>query len=205
MSQDTLTDSQVGTFLSALGNYRVRRIQQVANVGPSDGITGEHLLALGLRESHGKNIEGGAKLVDGRWVKEDDPNRMDVGVFQISRIYHKPELALMPGVKVGTWTPIVEGRTAADGGYCPRFEDSLRYILPEMHEAQAYASDHGVADADLARFAIAAHNGGIGGALKGYREGNVDKYTTMGDYSAWVVATKKQVVRWLLKHPNWKV
>ena len=32
----------------------------------------------------------------------------------------------------------------------------------------------------------------------------VDKYTTGGDYSAWVIRHRSLVQRWLNDHPNWK-
>lgn len=199
-----LTDSQIGDRLTQLGHYRVMRTQEVANQGLPDGISGSLILALGLRETGLTNVEGGAELVNGVWVPQSDPNKKDVGVFQISRLYHKASLALMPGVKIGTWTPVVNGKSAANGGYCPRFEDSLQYVVKSMHEAQAYGGDHDVKEADLPRFAVAAHNGGMGGALQGYRVGNVDKYTTGGDYSAWCLYHKTGINHWLAEHPNWR-
>lgn len=198
------TDTQVADALKQLGRYRVMRVQVVAGEGDPDGISGATLLALGLRETGLHNIEGGAKLEDGLWVPETDPARKDVGVFQISRRYHADALALMPGVQAGTWAPVIERRTAAHGGYCPRFENSLRYTLSEIHEAQAYAEDHGVKAADLARFAVAAHNAGTAGALNGYRAGDVDKQTTGGDYSTWVLRHRTLINQWLGAHPNWR-
>jgi hypothetical protein len=206
MPQEKLTDTQVGKFLADLGNYRVKRAQQAALLGPSDGISGALLLAIGLKETHLKNIEGGAKKdATGKWVPEDDPTRMDVGWLQISRRFHPLNLAAMAGVRAGTWTPTVAGKTANDGGFCPLFEDSLQFTLSELRDAQDYGRAHGVKDADLVAFAIASHNAGLGGALKGYREGDVDKYTALGDYSSWILSTRTQVNRWLANHPNWTV
>lgn len=201
MSNFTL--DQVGSALKNLGNYRVRRAQVVALEGRPDGISGSLLLSLGLRETRLQNIEGGAKLVNGKWVPEDDPRRMDVGIFQISRRFHLSSLKLMPGVRAGTWSPVILGQTAADAGHCPRFEDSLRYTLNAMHEAMAFGEEKGVKQDDLPRFAVAAHNGGWQGALDGYRAGNVDKYTTEGNYSAWVIYHRRLVNKWLLDHPKW--
>jgi hypothetical protein len=131
---------------------------------------------------------------------------MDVGVFQISRTYHKFNLDQMPGVKTGTWGPVVAGRTAGEGGFVPRYEESLRYTIEGLQEAAAFAIDKGVkSQADQVRFAVAAHNGGQGGALKGYREGDVDKYTTGKDYSAWVLRHRTLVNRWLGQHKGWRV
>jgi hypothetical protein len=199
------TQDQVGKALANLGNYRVKRAQEVANTGFPDGISGSLLLALGLRETNLKNLEGGLKLVGGEWVKQDDPTKMDVGWTQINRGFHAASLKLMPGVKAGTWTPTVDNKTANDAGFVPRFEEALMFTVNMMHESQAYGADHGVPDADLARFSVAAHNGGMGGALKGFREGNMDKYTTMGDYSGWVLRHRTLINRWLGQHPNWKV
>lgn len=214
------TDEQVGKALSRLGNYRVKRTQEVADAGNPDGIAGKHLLALGMGETLLQNILGGLKWVaspsgtqtrlgeKGNWVPLNplDPNEaklMDVGVFQISRRYHSASLARMPGVHAGTWGPVVASRSDI-GDLCPRFEDSLQFTLIGIHEAMAFGEDMGVKAADLPRFAVAAHNAGWAGALKGYREGNVDKYTALGDYSAQVWATAKQIDRWLYAHPNWR-
>lgn len=112
----------------------------------------------------------------------------------------------MPAVKEGTWGPVIDdGNTAYSFGYAPRFEQSLWFTLDNMHEAQAYAEDHGVPESELGRFAVAAHNGGIGGALQGWREGDVDKYTAGGDYSAWVARHATKIRAWLRDHPAWLV
>jgi hypothetical protein len=198
------TAEQVGDALSRLGHYRVVRAQEQAALDQADGIDGAHILALGLRETWGRNIEGGAKLEAGRWVLETDPARMDVGWLQISRRYHPQALAKMPGVAVKTWGPVIEGRTANDGGYVPRFTDALRFTVDELGASMAYGRTHGVDGADLARFAVAAHNAGAGGALRGYQAGDVDRNTAGGDYSRWVMDAYRHVVAWLRRHPNWR-
>ncbi len=198
-----LTIIQVGGFLRNLGHYRVVRTQIVGALGEPNGIGGSHYLALGLRETNLKNINGGAVWVDGHW-EEAPPYEQDTGVFQISRVHHPSDLKRMPAVKEGTWTPVIGGKTAFDPGYCPRFEESLQFLDFEFSEALAFADDYGVAPENRPRFAIAAHNGGKGGALRGWREGNVDKYTTGGDYSAWVLHHTSLVKRWLRQHPTWK-
>lgn len=191
------TSAQIDQAMRNLGNYRVRRVQALG------GRLGTYILALGLRETGLRNIEGGAKWdpVKGKWV----PSYDDTGWTQISRIYHKPELQQMPGVKSGTWTPLVAGKTAADLGYVPRFSDAANYTIREMNNAIAYAKSKGIpADGSQTRFAVAAHNAGIGGAWDGYKSGNVDKNTAMGDYSAWVMRHEKLIAKWLDSHPNWK-
>ena len=203
------TETQVDRALARLGNYRVRRAQIVANAGAPDGISGALLLALGLRETNGINEQGGAKRdpATGKWVSlgPGDADLMDVGALQISRQHHLSELRRLPAVKNHTWGPVIPGKTPADYGYVPRWTDALRFTLTEMHEAIAYAEDSGVHSGDLIRFAVAAHNAGKGGALSGYRAGDVDKYTANGDYSKWVLLARTEVNRWLGTHPNWKV
>jgi hypothetical protein len=202
----------ISKSLSTLGNYRVERTQYVAAQGPADGISGSLLLALTLRETWGRNIEGGAKWdeAQGKWValdpnNPDDAHRMDVGAFQINRGFHKDQLQKMPAVKVGTWTPVVPGKTPYDPGFVPRFEEQLQFAIKELRDAVSYARTNDVKGEDRVRFAIAAHNAGKAGALKGYREGDVDKYTAFGNYSADILAKRTEVNHWLNEHPHWKV
>lgn len=162
------------------------------------------MLALGLRETGLQNVNGGAILLNGEWVLPD-PQHRDDGVFQISRDHHPLFLKRMVAVEEGTWGPVIDGFTAYSAGYCPRFEDSLQFTVTMMHEAQAYADDHGVPQLELGRFAVAAHNAGVWGAIKGWREGDVDKYTTYGDYSEWVMFHRTAINLWLKDHPGWRV
>lgn len=200
---EQMTASAVGVALTRLGNYRVKH---AGELGAHYGVPQEVLLALGLRETSLKNIEGGAKWDDARgmWVKQTDPKLMDVGIFQISRHYHAGELAKMPGVRVGTWSPIVKGKTANDGGFVPRYEESSVFTCKEFVTTMGYAARNGVPSAQRLRFAVAAHNTGSGGALAGWRKGNVDLSTAGGDYSAWVLLHSVKIKSWLDAHPNWK-
>lgn len=201
MTVENLTQTQVGEALRRLGNYRVRRTQTVALEGAPDGISGSLVLALGLRETRLRNVNGGARLERGVWV----PSKDDRGVFQIASKYHAAELARMPGVAEGTWAPVIAGKSPADERYCPRFEDSLRFTLAAMHEAQALAEDHDVPVDERARFAVAAHNAGAGGALEGWLNGDVDENTTHGDYSAWVGHHAGIIRAWLREHDGWRI
>lgn len=194
------TTAQIDEAMRRLGHYRVVRAQEQAEK-VKDAIGGAVILAMGLRETWGRNIEGGAKQVDGRWVAETDPTRMDVGWLQISRRYNAEALKRMPGVKVKTWSPVVEGKSAYDAGYVPRYTDALVFTVDSMTGAYNYAVERGYKNP--LRFAVAAHNAGIGGAAAGYREGNVDKYTAGGDYSAWVMDARTKVRAWIKDHPNW--
>lgn len=201
-----LTETQVDRFLAQLGNYRVRRVQTVCNEGQPDGISGSLFLALGLRETLLQNIEGGAKLdiATGKWVAQDDPELMDVGVFQISRKFHIRDLELMLGVQDGTWAPVIGNRNAGDSGFVPRFEEALQYTLREFHENMAQLEEH-VPVRDLVQVAVAAHNAGVAGALHGYNMKDIDINTAGGDYSVWVLRHRTMVNHWLGQHPKWIV
>lgn len=199
-----MTAQQVGDALARLGNYRVVAAQVAAGEGPPDGIGGHHLLALGLRETGLRNIEGGAKWDGSKWVAQDDPTLMDVGCFQISRHHHSAWCEAQPGCPVGSWSAVTD-RSAYDRGYVPRFTPALSFTLSRMKDArQLAATTLGLGEQASVRFAIAAHNAGTGGATKGQREGNVDRYTAGGDYSAWVLEHAKLVKAWLEAHPNWQ-
>lgn len=200
------TSAQVQTALHNAGHYRVVQAQRVAGEGDPDGISGALLLALGIRETGLRNIQGGAKQVGSRWVAldEEDAHLMDVGALQISRRYHPDTLRRLPAVKAGTWGPVVAGKSPMDYGFVPQWTTALRFTIDEMREAIAFAHDHGIKGAAAVRFAVAAHNAGVGGALDGHRRGDVDRNTAHGDYSKWVLETRTAVNAWLGKHPNWK-
>lgn len=200
------SQQQVDAAIQHFGRYRTRRCQELANEGPPDGISGAHLIAMGLRETGLKNVRGGViRDSTGMWIKQPDYRQQDVGWVQISQKYHEEALSRMVGVAEGTWSPVLSGKTAASPKCCPRFTDSLRYTLDEMHESQQFADDFSVPDNMLAQFAVAAHNAGAGGALSGYRKGNMDLYTTGGDYSVWVYAHVKKVRDFFKRNPKYKV
>lgn len=199
MGMPFLSQAQVDADLKALGNWRVERTQIVG------GRLGVYELALAVRETHAHNIDGGAiwDKTSSKWVFAP----LDSGVFQISREHNSAALKTMvPCVKSGTWSPYIYDHTPAEAGYCPRFEEALQFTTHNMNDAVAMAVDHGVpADGSRTRFGLAAHNGGQGGALSGFREGDIDKYTTYGDYGSWCVHTAKQVESFLNRNPHWRV
>jgi hypothetical protein len=198
-----LTTFQLQDALHHFGAYRIHRVGEVlAGLENSRNVTQAQVLALGLRESFLRNVEGGAKMVDGRWVKQDDPKLMDVGPFQISRWWHRDALQKMPAVEVGTWKPVQVAHTAYDGGYAPQFEDSVNYAVNELVASVAWAKAQGIKKTDRVRLAIAAHNAGRGGALSGYRKGDVDLLTARQDYSAWVLRHAARVDQWLDAKPG---
>lgn len=201
------TDTQIDEAMANLGNYRVKRVQSAANEGPlSSEISGALLLSLGLRDTSLANIEGGVKqdAVTGKWIKQDSHMLMHVGVFQISRRHNALGLRRMLAVENDTWGPVVVDKTPVDLDFVPRFEEALQFTLTELREAMGLLDDM-VEPKDLLRTAIAAHNAGIEKAKQGYREGNIDRYTTMRDYSAWVLRHRIIVNRWLGRHPDWQI
>lgn len=186
----TLGLNAVGIALTKLGHYRVTAAQYVALEGPPDGISGSLLLALGLRESLLQNINNKAQT--------------DKGTFQITERYHSAFLKDQPGCLEHTWVS-VPGHSAMEDGYCPRYTPALNYALEMLQDHRNYAINLGITDEKAVRFAVAAYNAGIGGALAGYDAGNIDLKTTGGDYSAWVLEHRTLINRWLKDHPNWKI
>lgn len=186
-----LTPTQVGKRLANLGNYRVIQAQVVAAEGPSDGISGALLLSLGLRESQLQNINNAAET--------------DHGCFQISELYHLPWLQSQVGCREGQWVADAAHR-ADETGFCPRYTPALSYALDMVQKMSVYGRKrYGLLTAeDAVRFGVAAYNAGLGGAVKGLGAGDVDKFTTGGDYSSWVMATRLDVQHWLDQHPNWQ-
>lgn len=195
MMAEDFTQAQVGDALKGLDHFRVVAAQAAANEGPSDGIGGHHLLALGLRET-GFAWKSGKGNVN-------NPSDTDHGCFQISELYHLEFLQSQPGCPEGTWRA-VEGHTADETGYAPRFTPALSYALDFLQGSLRYAASKGVPEDERVAFAIASYNAGRGGAYQGWKEGDVDKYTTGGDYSAWVIRHSKYIYRWLKDHPNWR-
>ncbi len=190
------TATEVGKALSEFGNYRVLRSQELAH---GKVIPASVLMALGLRESGLKNICGGAILEDGKWVQ----SYSDRGCFQISDKIEPDWLKSVPGCLNGHWSPVGEV-SAFQPMHVPRFTDAAIETLrvAKLNYAQAKAA--GVKAEDLVRFCVAAHNAGFQGALKGYREGDVDLHTTHNDYSAWVMRESGVIHAWVLAHPNWR-
>lgn len=183
------TQTQVDDALKSLGNYRVRVAQEIALEGPPDAFSGALLLSLGLRETGLRNI--------------NNPADTDHGCFQISELFHAAWLTSQPGCPVGLWSA-QSGHVAVQDGYAPRYTPACSYALAILKDNWAYATAKGVDGESRLRFSLAAYNAGVGGALRGYREGDVDKYTTAGDYSAWVIAHRAKVNHFLNDHPNWR-
>jgi hypothetical protein len=189
MATDQYKQATVDRALRDLGNYRVLSAQHIAAEGPPDEFSGALLLSLGLRESLLKNV--------------NSPSGTDRGWAQINDHWHAEFLRSEPGCPVGSWQAQT-GKTAIEKGYCPRFTPACLYALDVLKDGANVARDHGVEKDQVIRFALAAYNAGTGGALKGFREGDFDKYTTGGDYGEWVLAHRRKVLVFLKEHPNWK-
>lgn len=180
---------QVDDALKALGNYRVRAAQAVALEGPADAFSGALLLSFGLRETGLRNVNG--------------PADVDHGCMQVSELFHAAWLSSQPGCPVGSWVA-VSGHTAVEDGYAPRYTPAVIYALQILKENWAFAVAKGVDEGSRLRFAVAAYNAGVGGALRGYREGDVDRYTTLQDYSSWVIEHRSKINHFLNDHPSWR-
>lgn len=195
---DLFTNTAVAKALKTMGRYRVAACVHYAAEGPPDDFGGHHLLALGLRESLGRNVLG-------------DHGRAR-GVFQIHDAHHYDFLRSQPGCPAGRldepmtveeWHA-VEGRFAIEPGFVPRFTPAMIYALDQLVRLRRWAIRDEVPKKEARLVALSAYNQGYGGALQAYRRGDVDAGTTGGDYSAWVMATAHQVYGWLQDHPNWK-
>jgi len=207
MGQPLATVSQIDVALRRLTQPRVHRTQELSIEFGRDKLPGSLVLSLGLRETWLRNILGGAKQVGGRWVgldPETDWAEMDAGALQISKRYHKDALLEMEGALSGTWA-LIEGANAYDKGFVPTFRDAVPFVLQEMADSLDFARAQEVPESMRQRFAVAAHNAGRGGALSGFRAGDIDRNTAGGDYSSWVLDANGKVQHWLEAHLNWKI
>lgn len=161
-----------------LGPYRTMVAHELATDGAPDAFSGALLLSLGLRESGLRNINNAAKT--------------DHGAFQINQVAHEAFLREQPGCPVGTWNPSPPHK-AIEPDFAPRFAPACSYALAMLKANYRYAT-HLIADPGMwLSFAIAAYNAGQGGAERGFHAGDIDKYTSGADYSAWVIRHRTKV------------
>lgn len=200
MSQPTYTQAELTPVFEHFGLYAAHRAQQLCAQHDGGWVPGATFIALGLRESGLRNVCGGAKLVNGVWV----PVKTDRGWLQISDTIapNRQFLASVLGCPDGSWIP-KRGFTALEPLRCPTFSAASNYTLKEFSRNKASAIASHVPSADVLRFCVAAHNAGFTGALRGYRLGDVDKFTTHGDYSANVMANAVAVAAWIASRPKW--
>lgn len=171
----------------ALDRFGAQRINQVQGTVKQTGKGRIHppvVLSVGLRETWLQNIVS--------------YNGDDRGVFQISALYHADFLKAHKGCRTGSYE--VSHPNAYDPGYVPTLPAGCEESLNILEENYGYGKKNGIKEGDLTRFAVAAYNAGQVNALKGYRAGHVDMYTTGGDYSADVMSRVPIVIRYLHAH-----
>lgn len=193
------TPAEINSALARLENYRVKHVQEL--LYPYKPIPASIMLALGFRESGLRNICGGAKKdpATGKWVKSFG----DRSYLQISDQYDGDFLKSVEGCPDGWWVPDAKkpAVSAFEPMHVPRFSPATLYVKDEMEKAYAVGVGHHVPDP--LRFAVAAHNAGVQGALDGLKAGDVDVNTAGGDYSAYVLKVAPMIHDWIVAHPNW--
>ncbi len=189
---------EIGNALAHLGNYRVMHVQEL--LYPYKPIPASVMLALGFRETGLKNVCGGAVWDGSKWVQSYG----DRGYLQITDKYNAAFLASVEGCNNGNWVPADPPVNALAAMHVPRFSPATLYVKDEMNRAVLFAAEHGVPLAQQLRFAVAAHNAGVSGAIDGWRNGNFDKNTAGGDYSSYVLRVAPMIHQWIAEHPNWQ-
>lgn len=189
--------------LRAVGSTRVKKVQVVARE-QNDLVSGPLLLAIMLRESGGRNVQGDQGHARGAFQIHDAFWREALESVRGCRMAATIPDADRPIIGKRMWVP-VPGRNAADPGYCPTIEDGARIavVILNGYVRQAQAANI-TAVSDLIAVAVAAYNCGFGAALKGYRAGAVDQGTTGRDYSKDCLLRRSEVSKWLRAHPNWQ-
>lgn len=180
-----ITERQLGQQLRALGTRRVDMVSDLAHEGENDGIGPSLLLALGSRETNMKNIVGDGGHGRG-WLQIDDR-------------FHHDFLAKHRGCESGSWNPTRP--SAAPRGLVPSLTAATIYAIRLLRSNTDFARNHGVPEDTVLRFAVAAYNAGAGGALKGFRAGDVDRHTTGRDYARDVFGRKAAIARILEREP----
>jgi hypothetical protein len=142
-------------------------------------IGGGLILAMGCRETWLRNIVG--DYGNGR------------GFMQIDHRWHAEWLDTVRGCRSGEWQPIYS--SALPAGRVPPLRPMTRYAIHLLHGNYAYAKQNDIPQGDLVPVIVAGFNCGVGYAVRGYREGNVDKYTAWGNYSRDVLRNKLPHVR----------
>jgi hypothetical protein len=178
--------------LRRFGRWRTERVLEIAERGDPDRIHGSLLLAIASRESSMRNIIGGGYF--------DDNNKFvvtgeDRGLWQINQRYHGVWLDSVPGCDSGSYEEDYD--SALPQGRVPGLTRAAYKARDLLRGRISYMAENGVPDADVVRVAVAAYNAGTYGALKGYREGDPDKFTTGHDYSKDVLERKKLAQSWL--------
>ena len=166
----------IASEIEALGHERVKKIREI---GRREHISGVLLLAMAHRESAMRNIVG-----------DHGHGR---GIMQIDDRFHQDWLREHKGCQSGSFKATFE--SALPAGRVPSLVAGVTKACELLDQNLGFAKSHGVPDGLRLRFAVAAYNAGAGGALEGFRAGDVDKLTTGADYSRDVLAHRAEVKR----------
>lgn len=196
----SLTTAQAKAQCQRFTRYRTERVLELAAKGDPDGIHGTLLLALGSRETNLSNIVGGGHFEDDQWV----PTGEDRGVFQISAKYHAHFLSSVPGCLNGEYAEAfdVEHGGALPTGRVPGLTRAAEFVIQHLRDGIDTARTSGIPEKDCLRVSVAGYNAGFVNAVKGYKAGDVDKFSTGGDYSADVLSRQLRF-RSALKDLHW--
>lgn len=107
------------------------------------------------------------------------------GAFQLDDRYQEHFLRTHVGCRPYTNVPVYA--SAWPKGRVPTLFAGTVHCVRILEANVAEAKRLGVAVGKRMEFAFAAYNAGVGGAARGWREGDVDKYTANGNYSADVI------------------
>ena len=160
--------------LSALGTARVAKVREI---GEREHIDPALLLAMAHRESAMRNIVG-----DGGHGR---------GIVQIDDRFHGDWLKEHKGCLSGSFDARFD--SALPAGRVPTLAAGMSKACELLHQNVAFAKQNGVPDGKRLRFAVAAYNCGPGNAIKGFRDGDVDKLTTGGNYASDVLARRSEI------------
>jgi hypothetical protein len=170
--------------LEAFGEHRIRMVAELAHEGAPDGIGPTLLLAMGSRETNLRNIAGDHGHGRG-WMQIDDR-------------FHAPWLQAHAGCRDDSWKATF--KSALPAGRVPTLTAATLKAIDLLRANIAFGRSQGVPAPQIIRFACAAYNAGPGGALQGFRAGDVDLKTANGDYSEDVLERQDAVGRLLQRH-----
>jgi hypothetical protein len=108
---------------------------------------------------------------------------------QINETFHRAFLLSIPGCDNGTYKEVhlslsEGGQGALPRGRVPGLTRGLRYTILLLQQGVVYATQNGVPAEDAVQVAVAGYNAGAFNAVRGYFQGDVDRFTTGRDYSA---------------------
>lgn len=183
--------------LMVFKRWRTERVLEIFAAGEPDRLHGTLALAIGSRESNLRNIVGGGFFDE---YEAWHTTGVDRGCWQINEVYHAAWLKSVPGCISGEWA---EAYTTQMGGAFPRgrvpgLTHACKKVRSILRYNVTYAASQGVPEADLVRVAVAGYNGGVGSAVRAYKDhGDPDRVTTGKDYSKDVLVRQRAIRKWL--------